>query len=446
MIPLNIPFKFPTMSSREKPIRSNTLTKFPEIQLESVVLWPNLFCQLTKMTSKPVNQIPESDAYLDIGVSTSKNDVYRASRCLPDSIAPQAFCRILPDIFNNDKDYCVLSHADGAGTKSLMAVLHYRIHHDPTVFHGIAQDAVVMNLDDMICAGATTGFSLVTIINRNRSLIGEDILGALIEGAQLFAENLSSYGVDLTYCGGETADVADAVRTVLLDSVLTTRFRRSKIVHNRIQPRQLIVGLPSGGKPTTYEAQFNSGIGSNGMTLARHSLLKIEAPEKDLYDARSVSAPYSGAFAPNDKLPNSPLTALESLLSPTRTFAPIIKDFLHSNFDDVSGIIHCTGGGQTKCLKFGDRIHYNVDFSKKIPELFHLIQRTGNVSWLEMATVFNLGYRMLLICEESSFEALKQCCNKYEIEPEVLGSTERSTAGKNMLTIRLPDGYHQLEG
>ncbi len=392
------------------------------------------------MNNQTDNQA-ESAHYTALGVSAAKEDVHRAVQLLPAELFPGSFCRIAPDIFNQDPEYCVVSHADGAGTKSILACVHFGLHHEAAVFRGVAQDAIVMNLDDLLCVGATGNVAVTSIVNRNNALVSAEVLEAIIGGTQQFIERMAQFGVLLHYCGGETADVGDIVRTVLVDSVLTCRMRREFVVDNAIGPNCAIVGLASGGPPAIYEDAWNSGIGSNGITAARHNLLRGEtlgASSARFFDnALAPDLIYRGPFAPDDVLPSTVSTVLEALLSPTRTFAPIVAEILRTFRPHVKGLVHCTGGGQLKCLKFGHGIVIDKDLGANVPAVFQAIQRSSGLDWGELAKMFNLGFRMEIYCDEAVAAGIIDISRSFNVEAAILGRTGPSNTAGNVLRLRV---------
>ena len=384
----------------------------------------------------------ESERYLQLGVSAAKDDVHRAVSALPKGLYEGAFCKVIEDIFANDPNYCVISHADGAGTKSILAYLHYQTHHDPNVFRGIAQDALVMNLDDLLCVGATKGFSASTIINRNFKRIGGEIVTSIIEGTQEFAESMNRYGLSMIITGGETADVGDIVKTIMVDSVLTTRMPRAKVIRNRIEPGSAILSLASGGPACVYEDKWNSGIGSNGITSARHELLGTAVREgfKEAYDdALDPDIAYHGPYGLDDVLPDTNATVIEALLSPTRTFAPVIAAVLDEFSSHISGLVHCTGGGQTKCIRFGDGIKFSKDLGSEVPAIFRAIKEVSGMTWGEMAKIYNLGYRMEVYCREDVVDHILSIVKPFQVEARVVGHTELSGSKQNKLELSIFD-------
>jgi phosphoribosylformylglycinamidine cyclo-ligase len=382
----------------------------------------------------------ESQRYLQLGVSAAKDDVHRAVSFLPKGLYDGAFCKITEDIFNDDPDYCVVSHADGAGTKSILAYIHYVVFGDVSIFRGIAQDAIVMNLDDLLCVGATKGFSVSTIVNRNLKKVSGEVVSSIIEGTHEFVESMNRHGVSMTLSGGETADVGDVVKTILVDSVLTTRMKRAAVVRNDIRPGDVIVSLPSGGPPCAYESTWNSGIGSNGITSARHELFgdSIKTMFAECYDdALGPDVAYHGPYDTESLLPGTESTVLEALLSPTRTFAPVIAAMLGEFLPEISGLIHCTGGGQTKCLRFGKNITYRKRIGPDIPAIFQAIKRASGMGWGEMAKIYNLGNRMEIYCREEIADHIIATSNSFGIEAKVVGHTESSPTDGNKLLLNI---------
>jgi len=385
----------------------------------------------------------ESESYRRLGVSAAKDDVHRAVAALEPGLLPSAFCRVNPDVFHGDPAYCVVSHADGAGTKSILAYLKYRLTGDAGAFRGIAQDAIVMNLDDLLCVGATSGFVVASIVNRHARRAGDPaILEALVGGTRAFADRMNEFGVRLAVGGGETADVGDVVRSVLVDAVLTTRMERRRLLANDIRPGLAIVALASGGPPARYEDDWNSGIGCNGLTAARHELLGPGVGEAfpeaadDLLDRDLV---YRGPFRPTDELPGMDRTVLDALLSPTRTFAPIVRALLDDAKLPIEGLIHITGGGHAKCLRFGQGVRYVVDLGDDVPAVFEAIKAASGRSWLEMAKVFNLGWRMLVLCPPERAGEVVDVARTFGVGGRVAGTTEPSTSGNNELALRVAD-------
>jgi phosphoribosylformylglycinamidine cyclo-ligase len=396
-----------------------------------------------------MNRSVESEVYTRLGVSAEKADVEHAAMPIGRGQFEHTFCRIFPDIYGNDPDKCVLSHSDGAGTKAILAYLLYRSTGDASAFRKIAHDAVVMNLDDMLCAGAVTNFTFVSIINRNSKRIGADVLQAVIDGTLETVAKLSKFGIEIVFCGGETADVGDIVRSVLVDGALTTQMPRSGIVRNELQPGHVIVTLSSSGEAAKYEDEENSGIGANGLTLARHALLnagKLQALGEVSDDSRDASDSYFGAYGLSDKIPNSSLTVAEGLLSPTRTYAPIIRDVLAADHRAVSGIFHVTGGGQFKSLKIANGVRIVKEVPPNIPPIFHAIRESANLSWLEMARVFNLGWRMDIFCDKEFAPEVLSISRRYGVAAAIAGLVETGTPGTRALELTVLGHTERVTG
>ncbi|HAK94211.1 MAG TPA: phosphoribosylformylglycinamidine cyclo-ligase [Planctomycetes bacterium] len=380
--------------------------------------------------------------YARRGVSSAKEDVHRAVAALDKGLFPAAFCRILPDVLGGDDRDALVLHADGAGTKSIVAYLLWRETGDPSHFAGIAQDAAVMNIDDMLCVGATGPFVLSSTIGRNKSLVGGEAIAAVINGFHAFAARLGALGTELVIGGGETADVGDLIRTIAVDATCAARLRRAEVIDNgAIGPGDLIVALSSTGA-AAYEDKENSGIGSNGLTSARHDLLgrayAARYPET-WAPSTPESLVYSGSFSLSDALPGSSLTIGEALASPTRTYAPIIREVLARGRRLIRGMVHVTGGGQTKCLRFGGEVRYVKDNPFPVPPLFRLIRERSGSSWREMHEVFNMGHRMeLFTCEEGA-ALIEDAAARFGVEARRIGRVERA-AGRRELVIAGPDG------
>ena len=358
---------------------------------------------------------------------------------------PQAFCTILPDVLTGDEGWCLVQHADGAGSKSAAAYLQYRETGDVEVFKGLAEDAMVMNTDDVLCVGALGPYVCSNTLGRNARRVPLEGLEALLEGFSRAAERLGKWGVQVHLAGGETADVGDVVQTLLVDVTLTTRLRRSEVIDGQgIRPGDVIVGLASFGQ-TTYEERYNSGIGSNGLTSARHELLSQQYAAKYPETVDSLTPPhlrYNGSFTLADSLPGTPLSIGQALLSPTRSYLPLIKPLLSQHRELVSGLVHCTGGGQTKCLKLGKNIHYIKHQLFEPPPLFRLIQSESQTSWREMYQVFNMGHRLEVIGRPEILEVLKKLAKPLQLEVQQIGRCEAVSQGKNrnQLTLSLPSG------
>jgi phosphoribosylformylglycinamidine cyclo-ligase len=375
---------------------------------------------------KIATKIQEAERYARLGVSATKDDVHAAIQGMSAGVAPNAFCKVLPDILGGDADFVNVAHADGAGTKSILAYLHSRLTGSPRAFRGIAQDAIVMNLDDMLCVGATSGFVLTSVINRNARRVDGAILREIILGNQAFVEKMAAYGVEIHLAGGETADVGDLVRTVIVDATMAARFRRSTLLENRIRPGLAIVGLASGGEPAIYEDGWNSGIGCNGLTAARHELLggglARQFPES-LDPSLDPADAYCGPFEPMAALPATACSVLDALLSPTRTYAPVIRRMLEACRGSISALVHNTGGGHTKCARFADNCLIRKDLGPAIPAIFVEIQKASGMRWAEMATIFNLGYRMEIYCDPQAVSEIIAVAAEFGVGARQIGAT-----------------------
>jgi len=371
------------------------------------------------------------------GVSASKEDVHQAIKNIDKGLFPKAFCKIVPDYLTNDPAYCVIMHADGAGTKSALAYMYWKETGDISVWKGIAQDALIMNIDDLLCVGATDNILLSSTIGRNKNLIPGDVISAIINGTEELLENLKKYGVSIHSTGGETADVGDLVRTIIVDSTVTARLKRSDVIDNaNIQAGDVIVGLSSSGQ-ATYETEYNGGMGSNGLTSARHDVfakyLATKYPES--FDAAVPDElVYSGQTKLTDAVKDSPIDAGKLVLSPTRTYAPIIKKMLEAHRKDIHGMVHCSGGAQTKILHFIDNLHIVKDNLFNLPPLFKLIQEQSGTDWQEMYQVFNMGHRMELYVPEAIAQDLIAISKSFDVEAQIVGRVEASSTKK--LTIK----------
>jgi phosphoribosylformylglycinamidine cyclo-ligase len=374
------------------------------------------------------------------GVSASKDDVHNAIKNIDKGIFPQAFCKIIPDILTNDAEYCNIMHADGAGTKSSLAYIYWKETGDISVWKGIAQDAIIMNLDDLLCVGATDNILLSSTIGRNKNLIPGEVIAAIINGTEEILADLRDAGIGIYSTGGETADVGDLVRTIIVDSTVTCRMKRGEVISNHnIQPGDVIVGLESYGQ-ATYEKEYNGGMGSNGLTSARHDVFDKSIAEKypESYDA---AVPYELVFSGNKKLTDmidigngQSVTAGRLVLSPTRTYAPIIKQILDGYRDKVHGMVHCSGGAQTKVLHFVDKLHIIKDNLFPVPPLFKLIQEESKTSWQEMYKVFNMGHRMELYVPMEAATDIINISKNFGVNAQIIGRVE--AAEKKQVTIR----------
>jgi phosphoribosylformylglycinamidine cyclo-ligase len=386
----------------------------------------------------------ENNRYSRRGVSAAKEDVHAAIAGGDAGLFPGAFCKIVPDSLGGDPDFCLAMHADGAGTKSALAYLVWRETGDLSVFRGLAQDALVMNLDDLLCVGARGPFLVSNTIGRNKRLVPGEALREIVQGYEALAAQFTAWGLPMHLTGGETADVGDLVRTLIVDSTAAVRMRRDEVIANdRVRPGDVIVGLASFGQ-TTYESTYNSGIGGNGLTSARHDLLgggyAAKYPES-CDPGMPNDVRYSGPHRVSDPLPNTSLTVGQALLSPTRSYAPVIRDLLDSNRDAVHALIHCTGGGQTKVIRTGRGQHYVKDQPFPPPPLFAEIRRVTNTPWREMYQVFNMGHRMEVIGDERLLPVLEEIGKRYNLEVRVVGHVEASPiAPRNRVTVIAPDG------
>lgn len=379
-----------------------------------------------------------SKRYAQRGVSASKEDVHNAIKNIDKGLFPKAFCKIVPDYLTNDEDYCLIMHADGAGTKSSLAYMYWKETGDISVWKGIAQDALIMNIDDLLCVGATDNIMLSSTIGRNKSNIPGEVLSAIINGTEELIAELKEFGVTIHSTGGETADVGDLVRTIIVDSTVTARMKRADVIDNaNIKEGDVIVGLESFGQ-ATYEKEYNGGMGSNGLTSARHDVFHKYLAEKypESFDASVPSdLVYSGNTKLTDEVADSPIDAGKLVLSPTRTYAPIIKEIL-SKFSskEVHGMIHCSGGAQTKILHFVDNLHIVKDNMFPIPPLFKLIQEQSKTDWKEMYQVFNCGHRMELYVSLEVAEDIIAISKSFNVNAQIVGRVEKSD--KKKLTIK----------
>jgi len=384
-----------------------------------------------------------SKRYAQRGVSASKEDVHKAISKVDKGLFPQAFCKIVPDHLTGDDDHCLVMHADGAGTKSSLAYMYWKETGDLSVWKGIAQDALIMNIDDLLCVGATDNILLSSTIGRNKNLIPGEVISAIINGTEELISDLGKFGVTIHSTGGETADVGDLVRTIIVDSTVTARMKREDVIDNgNIAAGDVIVGLASYGK-ATYEREYNGGMGSNGLTSARHDVFNKYLSEKypESFDhAVPQELVYSGSRKLTDAVDGSPLNAGKLVLSPTRTYAPVIKKIL-SNIDRKSlhGMVHCSGGAQTKILHFVEDLHIIKDAMFDIPPLFKLIQEESGTDWKEMYQVFNMGHRMELYVSEAVATEIISISKSFDIDARIIGRVEASSEGKK-LTIKTPHG------
>lgn len=374
--------------------------------------------------------------YEERGVSSSKNEVHDAIKNIDKGLYPYAFCKIISDILGGDKKFCNIMHADGAGTKSSLAYAYWRETGDLSVWKGIAQDALVMNLDDLICVGATDNILISSTIGRNKKLISGDVIGAIIDGTNEFIDKMKTFGVNMELTGGETADVGDLVRTIIVDATATVRMKRSDVIKNEIKPNDVIVGLASFGK-ASYEDEYNAGTGSNGLTSARHDFFHNYIAEKypETYDnSINKDLVYTGKFKLLDNIEKFNISAGKFVLSPTRTYAPILVKIFENYRDKINGIIHCSGGAQTKVMKFVKNLHVIKDNMFEIPELFKLIQKMSGTSYKEMYEVFNMGHRLEIYTDNETASAIIEISRSFNVDAKIIGHCE--TNKKNKLTIK----------
>ncbi len=379
-----------------------------------------------------------SKRYAQRGVSAGKEDVHNAIKNVDKGLFPKAFCKIVPDYLTGDEDYCLIMHADGAGTKSSLAYMYWKETGDINVWKGIAQDALIMNIDDLLCVGAVDNITLSSTIGRNKNLITGEVISAIINGTEELLEDLTRFGVKIHSTGGETADVGDLVRTIIVDSTVTARMKRANVINNaNIQPGDVIVGLSSFGQ-ATYETEYNGGMGSNGLTSARHDVFDNYLSKKypESYDAAvPEDLVYSGSKKLTDSIENSPLDAGKLVLSPTRTYAPIIKEILAKYTpEQIHGMVHCSGGAQTKILHFIDNLHIIKDNLFETPPLFKLIQEESGTDWKEMYQVFNMGHRMELYVPAEIAQEIISISESYNVAAQIVGKVEASE--KKKLTIK----------
>jgi phosphoribosylformylglycinamidine cyclo-ligase len=376
------------------------------------------------------------------GVSSNKEDVHNAIKNLDKGLFPKAFCKIVPDYLTGDDKYCIVMHADGAGTKSSLAYMYWKRTGDLSVWKGIAQDALVMNLDDLLCVGAVGNILVSSTIGRNKRLIPSEVLTAIINGTNELIEELNTMGMNLTLTGGETADVGDLVRTVIVDSTVTTRMKRDEVIDNKnICDGNVIIGLSSYGK-TIYESSYNGGMGSNGLTSARHDVfnksLASEFPESyDTFLPQDLI--YSGSKNLEDLIESVGLDAGKLVLSPTRTYAPVMKSIIENlGNKSINGAVHCSGGAQTKILHFIENLHIIKDNLFEIPPLFYLIQKESNTNWKEMYKVFNMGHRLELYVSPLVADDIINISKQFDLDAKIIGRVEKNSSKK--LTLKTQNG------
>lgn len=383
-----------------------------------------------------------SERYSQRGVSASKEDVHNAIKNIDKGLFPKAFCKIVPDYLTGDDDYCIVMHADGAGTKSSLAYMYWKETGDLSVWKGIAQDALIMNIDDLICVGATDNIMLSSTIGRNKNKIPGEVLSAIINGSEELIKELEGYGITIKSTGGETADVGDLVRTIIVDSTVTARLKKEDVIDNaNIREGDIIVGLASFGQ-STYEREYNGGMGSNGLTSARHDVFSKYLAEKypESYDGEvPEDLVYSGNAKLTDPVEGAPLDAGKLVLSPTRTYAPIVKEILGKYSKNViHGMVHCSGGAQTKILHFVDNLHIVKDNLFDVPPLFKLIHEQSGTDWKEMYQVFNCGHRLEIYTDTETAKDIISISKSFNVDAQIIGRVEASSTKK--LTIESPFG------
>ena len=378
----------------------------------------------------------DDSRYAQRGVSSGKEEVHKAIKNIDKGLFPKAFCKIVPDYLSNSDDYCIVMHADGAGTKSSLAYAYWKETGDLSVWKGIAQDALIMNIDDLLCVGAVENILVSSTIGRNKNKVPGEVIAAIIQGSEEILEELRSFGLSIHSTGGETADVGDLVRTIIVDSTVVARMKKSDVISNKnIQPGDAIIGLSSFGK-TSYEKLYNGGMGSNGLTSARHDVFEKNIAKKypETYDhSINSSLVYSGSKELTSAVKDSPINAGKLVLSPTRTYAPVICKILEKHRSDINGMVHCSGGAQTKILHFIDRNHIIKDNLFPIPPLFNLIQEESQTPWEEMYKVFNMGHRMEIYTNPRNIQSIINICNDFNLEAKQIGRVEDLTTKK--LTI-----------
>lgn len=382
-----------------------------------------------------------NDRYNQRGVSASKEDVHQAIKLLDKGLFPKAFCKIVPDTLAGNPDYCTIMHADGAGTKSSLAYIYWKETGDLSVWKGIAQDAIIMNIDDLLCVGATGPILLSSTIGRNKSLIPGEVISTLINGTEEVLEMLRQHGMEIYSTGGETADVGDLVRTIIVDSTVTARMKHSDVIDNKnIQTGDVIVGLASYGK-ATYESEYNGGMGSNGLTSARHDVFDHSYATKypETYDkAVPDKLVYSGKYKITDEVPGVDVNVGKLVLSPTRTYAPVMLKILDELRSHIHGLVHCSGGAQTKVLHFVKGVHVIKDNLFNIPPLFKLIHECSGTDWKEMYKVFNMGHRMEIYLPQTYAQQVISIAESFGVEAKVIGRVEKSNA--TQVTLKTENG------
>ena len=379
--------------------------------------------------------------YNQRGVSASKEDVHSAIKNIDKGLFPKAFCKVVPDILTGDEEYCTVMHADGAGTKSSLAYMYWKETGDMSVWKGIAQDAIVMNLDDLLCVGITNNILLSSTIGRNKNLIPGEVISAIVNGTEELCQQLRDLGVGIVLTGGETADVGDLVRTIIVDSTVTARAKRSKIISNgNIQDGDVIIGFSSFGQ-AKYESEYNGGMGSNGLTSARHDVFANYLAKKypESYDSNVPSdLVYSGKYRLTDTIEEIGITAGKMVLSPTRTYAPIIREVLENYHPAIHGLVHCSGGAQTKVMHFVNDLHIVKDNLFAVPPLFRIIQETSGTDWQEMYKVFNMGHRFEIYVQPEFANDIMAISREFGVDAQIVGYCTKHYGNK--LTIKSPFG------
>jgi len=368
-----------------------------------------------------------TDKYAQRGVSSQKEDVHKAIAKVDKGLFPHAFCKVVPDILSNDPNSCLIMHADGAGTKSSLAYAYWKETGDSSVWAGIAQDAIVMNTDDLLCAGVTGPFMLSSTIGRNKQLIPGEVIAEIINGTEAFCQNMRNHGIEIFTTGGETADVGDLVKTIIVDSTLIAKAQRTDIIDNaNIRAGNVIVGFASYGM-STYETEYNGGMGSNGLTSARHDVFSSDYRSKypETYDnSLPENVVYCGTKHFTDTVEGSPINAGKLVLSPTRTYAPLVKEIFAHLKSEISGMVHCSGGGQTKVLHFLQKGHVIKDNLLPIPPLFQLIKEESGTDWKEMFQVFNMGHRLEIYTTAAAAQAMIDIAKSFNIDAQIIGRVE----------------------
>ena len=385
----------------------------------------------------------DDSRYAQRGVSSGKEEVHKAIKNIDKGLFPNAFCKIVPDYLSNSEDHCIVMHADGAGTKSSLAYSYWKETGDASVWKGIAQDALIMNIDDLLCVGAVDNILVSSTIGRNKNKIPGEVIAAIIQGTEEILQDLRSFGLSVHSTGGETADVGDLVRTIIVDSTVVARMRKKDVISNKnIQPGDAIIGLSSFGQ-TSYEKSYNGGMGSNGLTSARHDVFNKIIAEKypESYDSSiNSSLVYSGTQDLTSKVRGSTLDAGKLVLSPTRTYAPVMVKILEKHRKDINGMVHCSGGAQTKILHFIKKNHIIKDNLFDVPPLFNLIQSESKTDWKEMYKVFNMGHRMEIYTHPKNVDSIIEICAEFSLEAQQIGRVEPSTSKK--LTIKSKNGEY----